>query len=142
MFESFNLTWFWIVLGLILSALELFLPTAFAALVMGLSALIVAFLSRIIVAFSLQVAIWMGLSLIGVLVVRRFLPRQVPKILGVTQEAETLTAILPGKNGRVLYEGSSWQARCRDEALAIAPQQKVKVIDREGTTLIVMPLLK
>jgi membrane protein implicated in regulation of membrane protease activity len=42
----------------------------------------------------------------------------------------------------VLYEGSSWQARCRDEALAIAPQQKVKVIDREGTTLIVMPLLK
>jgi membrane protein implicated in regulation of membrane protease activity len=52
---------------------------------------------------------------------------------------ETLTEILPGQAGRVLYEGNSWRARCDDDKLSLAPGQKVYVVSREGTTLIVMP---
>jgi len=52
--------------------------------------------------------------------------------------AETLTEIPAGKEGRVLYEGNLW-ARCDDHNLAIAPNQKVYLVRREGTTLIVLP---
>lgn len=134
-----SLTWFWIVLGLMLCVLELIFPTAFVESVMGLSALLVAFASLVIPSFGIQVLLWMILSLIGVFGIRRFLPRRLPKILQETQEAKTLTAIAPGGTGRVQYEGNPWQARCPEESMAIAAGTKVIVMDREGTTLIVMP---
>ncbi|WP_439648944.1 NfeD family protein [Leptolyngbya ohadii] len=46
---------------------------------------------------------------------------------------------MPGQTGRVIYEGNSWQARCEDEGMTIAPNQRVYVVDRRGTTLIVIP---
>ncbi|MEL7354902.1 MAG: NfeD family protein, partial [Cyanobacteria bacterium J06560_5] len=55
-------------------------------------------------------------------------------------EARTTTEILPGKTGRVIYEGNSWQARCEDDQVAIAPDQEVFVVQRKGNTLIVIPL--
>jgi membrane protein implicated in regulation of membrane protease activity len=135
-----SLTWFWIGLGLILCVLELVFPTAFVELVMGLSALLMAFASLVIPSFGVQVFLWMIVSLLGVFGIRRFLPRKMPKILRNAQEAKTLTAIAPGEAGRVQYEGSPWQARCQDQATAIAPGTQVMVVDRDGTTLIVMPL--
>jgi membrane protein implicated in regulation of membrane protease activity len=135
-----SLTWFWIGLGLILCVMELVFPTAFVELVMGLSALLMAFASLLIPSFGIQVFLWMLISLIGVFGIRRFLPRKLPKILQNAQEAKTLTAIAPGGTGRVQYEGSPWQARCQDTATAIAPGTQVMVVDRDGTTLIVWPL--
>jgi membrane protein implicated in regulation of membrane protease activity len=137
---DFSLTWFWIGLGLILCVMELVFPTAFVELVMGLSALLMAFASLVIPSFGIQVFLWMVVSLIGVFGIRRFLPRKLPKILRNAQEAKTLTAIALGGTGRVQYEGSPWQARCQDQAVAIAPGTQVMVVDRDGTTLIVMPL--
>ena len=52
---------------------------------------------------------------------------------------ETITEILPGQVGRVLYEGSSWRAKCDDHKISLPPQQTVYVVRREGTTLIVIP---
>lgn len=135
-----SLTWFWIVLGLILCILELIFPTAFVELVMGLSALFMAFVSLVVPSFGIQVFIWMILSLIGVFGIRRFLPRRLPKILRDAQDAHTLTAIAPGEKGRVQYEGNPWAARCQDQTKTIAPGTKVAVVDRDGTTLIVMPI--
>jgi membrane protein implicated in regulation of membrane protease activity len=132
--------WFWIVLGLVLCTLELIFPTAFVELVMGLSALVVAFVSLLIPSFGIQVFLWIVLSLLGVFGIRRFLPRKLPPILRSAEEAHTLTAIAPGERGRVEYEGTPWSARCPDESKEIAPGTKVLVVDREGTTLIVMPL--
>jgi membrane protein implicated in regulation of membrane protease activity len=132
-------TWFWVGLGLVLCVLELIFPTAFVELVMGLSAILVAFVSLLLPHFGLQVLLWMVVSLVSVFLVRRYLPRKVPKILQESVEATTLTAIAPGEKGRVLHEGSPWAARCDDKALAIAPQTKVIVVAREGTTLVVMP---
>ncbi len=130
----------WLILGLIFCGFELMLPNAFVSMMMGVSALIVAGVALVLPHLGLQVLLWMGLS--GVLVFRGrqfFMSRQKFDLLADASEGETLTEIPPGKVGRVLFEGSSWQARCADDRVAIAPHQKVYVISREGTTLIVMP---
>jgi membrane protein implicated in regulation of membrane protease activity len=89
--------------------------------------------------FSLQIMYWMGVSLSTIIWIR-------PAILSLKQkkftianatEAKTLTEILPGETGRVLYEGSSWPARCAENSDAIASHQKVYVLRCEDNTLIV-----
>jgi len=69
---------------------------------------------------------------------RRFVPKGLGKIREA-DEALTISEILPGQTGRVKYEGNSWKARCDDPETAIAINEKVYVLRRQGTTLIVMP---
>ena len=135
-----SFTLLWLVAGVVLCLLELFLPTAFIAFMMGISAFVVALVSLIFPQLALQVFLWLALSTAFVLLFRRFLPpqRQINKIRDAIV-GETLTEIPAGKEGRVLYEGNSWRARCEDYKLAIAPNQKIYVVRREGTTLIVLP---
>ena len=131
----------WLLAGSILCLMELFLPTAFVAFMMGLSALAVALVMYIwpTMALSLQVVLWLLLSTGAVFFTRRFLPSaRVAKRMDST-EAKTLTAIPAGETGRVLYEGNSWRARCEDYVEEIAPNQKVYVVRREGNTLVVVP---
>ena len=130
----------WFIVGLIFCGFELMLPNAFVSMMMGISALVMAGLAFVLPHLGLQVLVWMGLS--GVLVFRgrKFLMlKQKYERLTEASEAETLSEIPQGKAGRVLFEGNSWQARCADESVAIAPNQKVYVVSRQGTTLIVMP---
>ncbi len=134
-------TLIWLLAGSILCLMELFLPSAFVAFMMGISALMVALLSVAGLAnLWLQVLVWLLLSLILVVLSRRFSQpkRRKSKIIDAIV-GETLTEIAAGKTGRVLYEGNSWQARCDDNQLSVAPHQRVYVVRREGTTLIVMP---
>lgn len=131
----------WLLAGTVLCLTELFLPTAFVAFLMGISAFVVALLSQVVLGkIWLQGVVWLLLSTFLVVLSRRFvtLPRRKTKIQHAII-AETLTEIQAGKTGRVLYEGNSWRARCDDEKLSIAPNQRVYVTRREGTTLFVMP---
>jgi membrane protein implicated in regulation of membrane protease activity len=131
----------WLLAGSILCLMELLLPTAFVPFMMGLSALVVALLTYIVptMAFSLQIVLWMLLSIGAVFLSRHSLPpSRVAKRMD-SMEAKTLTAIPVGETGRVLYEGNSWRARCEDYVEAIAPNQKVYVVRREGNTLVVVP---
>ncbi|HEY9605736.1 MAG TPA: NfeD family protein [Allocoleopsis sp.] len=130
---------FWLVAGSILCLLELVLPTAFVAFLMGLSAFVMALVASILPQFSLQVVLWLVLSTALVVVSRRFLPHPKASKSLDAREARTLTEIPVGETGRVLYEGNSWSARCEDEAEAIAANQKVFVVRREGNVLVVMP---
>lgn len=135
-----NITLTWLIFGAGLSLTELFLPTSFVALMMGISAILVALMSLAIGNIWLQGLAWLSLSTFLVLYTRRLISQ--PKSKSKIREAitaETLTEIPPGKAGRVLYEGSSWRARCDDVTIAIAPNAPVYVVAREGTTLIVMP---
>lgn len=133
---------FWLILGVVLCLAELVFPTAFIEFAMGLAALIVAAIAGFVPSFLIQAGLWLLLSGGVAWLSRRLLPRRRPiATLKDADEAETLTAILPGKKGRVLYEGNSWQACCDDSSLEIGPHQKVYVLRREGTTLIVMPQL-
>ncbi len=129
----------WLLAGSVLCLLELFVPTAFVAFLMGISALIVALVASIAPQFSVQVVLWLLLSTTLVFLSRRFLPHPRASKNLDAREARTLTEIPAGETGRVLYEGNSWRARCEDEVEAIAPNQKVYVVRREGTTLIVVP---
>ncbi|WP_066379275.1 MULTISPECIES: NfeD family protein [unclassified Anabaena] len=134
-------TLIWLVAGSALCLTELFLPSAFIAFMMGISALIVALLSQFgVTSLWLQVIAWLLLSTLLVLFSRRFLqPRRRKSKIQDAIIAETLTEIPAGKTGRILYEGNSWRALCDDEQLSIPAHQRVYVVRREGTTLIVMP---
>jgi membrane protein implicated in regulation of membrane protease activity len=134
-------TLIWLLAGAGLCLTELFLPTAFVAFVMGISAFAVALLSQIGMGnLWLQVGVWLLLSTFSVVISRRFVtsPRSRSKIQQAII-AETLTEIPSGKTGRVLYEGNSWRAQCDDDKLSIPANQRVYVTRRQGTTLFVMP---
>lgn len=128
----------WLVAGAILCVMEFFLPTEFIVLFLGLSAIIVGFLSGWVSSFSLQVVLWLFLSITGVWLLKRFYtPPKNILTRGDDLEAETLTSIAPGEEGRVIYEGNSWRAKAVDRSQEIAPHEKVYVVRREGNTLIV-----
>jgi membrane protein implicated in regulation of membrane protease activity len=131
----------WLLAGSVLCLLELFLPSAFVEFMMGISAFAVALMSRFFLgSVWLQVLVWLLLSTLLIVGSRRFLqPRRRNSKIQNAITAETLTEIPAGKTGRVLYEGNSWQARCEDEKISIAPDHRVYIVRREGTTLIVMP---
>ncbi len=130
----------WVLLAGSFLLLELLLPVPFLAMI-GISALFVALLVWMGLANTwLQIAVWIIVSGLLILSSRRFLVRKRGQVkLKGDVIAETLTEIPPGKTGRVLYEGNSWQARCDDEMMLIPAQERVYVVRREGTTLIVMP---
>ncbi|NEO26512.1 MAG: NfeD family protein [Kamptonema sp. SIO4C4] len=133
-------TYIWLIAGVVLCSSEAALPTAFVSFMMGVSALVVALVSLVVPQLAIQIILWMVLSVLLVILSRRFLgtPSR-SSLLKDAPEGETLTEIPAGETGRVLYEGNSWRAVCGDESSAIAPQQKVYVIGRKGNTLIVMP---
>lgn len=133
------MTWLWLGLGLAFCIFEFITPTALVELMMGLSAFMVAAVSLVVPQFYLQAVIWLFLSAVSIGLVRKFVPKKAARILQPEVEAETLTQIAAGQTGRVIYEGSSWQARCEDETLTIASHTKVYVVGRKGTTLFVIP---
>ncbi|PSN12688.1 hypothetical protein C7293_19075 [filamentous cyanobacterium CCT1] len=134
-----NFPLFWAILGAVFCLMELFLPTGFVESTLGISAFIVAFFALAVPIFSLQIVLWVALSLVFIFLLRRFVPKRTPYSLQESTEARTLTAIAPGKTGRVIYEGNSWQARCDDETITIGADQPVVVISRKGNTLYVIP---
>lgn len=131
----------WLLGGSVLCLTELFLPSAFVCFIMGTSALMVGLLSYLGIGnLWIQVAAWLLLSTTLTILSRRFLqPRRRKSLIQDTAIGETLTEILPGQIGRVLYEGNSWRAKCDDHKITLPSQQTVYVVRREGTTLIVMP---
>jgi membrane protein implicated in regulation of membrane protease activity len=153
---QFTPPWFWLVAGVILCLIEFFLRKIqtkkyqLMALIMGLSALILSLLLWGLALawnfdwqyimyedFNLQIIFWMGMSTTSIIWLRpAFIKRKTFTIPQAT-EAKTLTEILPGETGRVIYEGSFWQARCAEHSGAIAPNQTVYVLRYEGNTLIV-----
>ncbi len=130
----------WVTIGVVLCLMELLLPTAFIESALGVSAFIVALLTFVVPSANYQVALWMLFSLLLFWVLKRFVPKRTAPALREATEARTITAIAPGKIGRVIYEGNSWQAKCDDNQIAIEPDQEVFVVERKGNTLVVIPL--
>lgn len=130
----------WLILGISLCLAELILPTTFIVFNMGIAAILVGGISAVLPFPNLLIALWVVFSLFGVILSRRFLtPKRKIKDLGDDREGATLTAILPGKTGRVLYEGNSWQAKCVDENTTILQDEAVYIVEKQGNTLIVLP---
>ena len=130
----------WVIIGTVLCLMELLLPTAFVESALGISAFGVALLSTVVTSLNYQIVLWVILSLLTFWVLKRFVPNRTSPTLQEATEARTTTEIPAGRTGRVIYEGNSWQARCEDSSVAIAPDQEVFVVQRKGNTLIVIPL--
>ena len=131
----------WAIVGLTLCLIELAIPTAFTAVCMGVSALLVSLVALILPSWlGLQIGIWMLLSCGLVVVGYQINKQRTSHKIQESSTAEALTAMMPDRPGRVLYEGTSWQAKCADGVESIAAHEQLQVISREGTTLIVMPL--
>ncbi|MGA1134041.1 MAG: NfeD family protein [Prochlorotrichaceae cyanobacterium] len=90
-------------------------------------------------AASLQILYWMGLAFTGIIWVRPMFHFKKRSAIPQDSSGETITAIEPGKMGRVLYEGCSWQACCENYHQAIPPQHKVFILRREGNLLFIAP---
>jgi membrane protein implicated in regulation of membrane protease activity len=134
-----NYVLFWAILGVVLCLMELFIPTAFTESALGLSAFVVALVALVLPWFNLQITVWVILSLVFIVLLKRFVPKSTPYTLRDSTEGRTITAIPPGQTGRVLYEGNSWQARCDDETITIPADHPVVVVSRQGNTLFVIP---
>jgi membrane protein implicated in regulation of membrane protease activity len=130
----------WLTLGVVLCLMELLLPTAFLESALGVSALLISLLSFWVTSVNIQILLWMVLSLLMFWALKRFIPNRTAPALREATEARTITEIAPGKIGRVIYEGNSWQARCSDDKVSIEPDQEVFVVERKGNTLVVIPL--
>ena len=130
----------WLIIGIALCVIELIvpLPTFLIAGAMGLAALLVAMIAVILPIPALQILIWMLISGLLAVASRRFIPKDSFQ-LREASEGVTLTEIPAGETGRVKYEGGSWRAKCDNPQIAIAAQQKVIILRRQGTTLIVVP---
>ncbi|MEM8505549.1 MAG: NfeD family protein [Cyanobacteria bacterium P01_D01_bin.1] len=130
----------WIAIGVVFCLMEVLVPSAFLESAFGVSAFGVALLSLVVTGLNYQIVLWMLLSALTFWGFKRFVPKGTAPALRRATEARTTTAIQPGKIGRVIYEGNSWQARCEDRQAAIGPDQEVFVLERKGNTLIVVPL--
>jgi membrane protein implicated in regulation of membrane protease activity len=130
----------WLIIGVALCTIELLvpLPTFLIAGAMGVAALVTAAIALLLPIPALQILAWMLISVLLARVSRRFIPKDSLKLQD-SSEGVTLTEIPAGETGRVQYEGGSWKARCDNPKIAIAAQEKIIVLRRQGTTLIVVP---
>jgi len=135
-----NPTVFWIIAGTILCMMEFVFPTAFVSFMMGVAAFLVAIASLFVPEFTLLMGLWLifatGLTILSR---RLFTPKRKVSITGDDSNATVVSGIPAGATGRVLYEGNSWQAKCADETIDIAPNESVYVVQKQGNTLIVLP---
>jgi membrane protein implicated in regulation of membrane protease activity len=106
---------------------------------LGLAGLITALVAISIPLFPSQLLIWGVTSAAFTLVLRSFVPRE-SRDLAPSRYARVCVVIPAGGVGRVHYEGAIWHARCQNSQVAIAPEALVSVVDRQGNTLIVMPM--
>jgi membrane protein implicated in regulation of membrane protease activity len=130
----------WLLISFVLLLVELLIPipTFLIAGAMGLAALFVAAIALVVPFTVLHIVLWILSSGALIWYSRRFIPKDSHKLRDST-EGVTLTEIPAGESGRVQYEGNSWKARCEDPHLTISAQQKVVIVRRQGTTLIVVP---
>ena len=148
MWERVGPALFWFALGVMLCLTELFLAKnlaksyKFVPLIAGIIAIILSILLLKVYYlpdWNWQIGYWMIFSTVSVIWLRPMLLKNKKVIVRDATEAKTITEILAGKTGKVLYEGTIWQARCNDQSMAIASDQTVYVLRREGNTLIVAP---
>ena len=131
----------WFVFGILLIILELLvpLPTMLVAAALGLGAIFVSAVMLIIPTHvAVRFLLWALASAFLIWYSRRFIPKGNWQLQDA-DEGVTITEIPAGQTGRVKYEGNSWKARCEDVKISIEAAEKVYILRKQGTTLVVVP---
>lgn len=134
--------WTWIVLGGLLLAAEIFLPTDFFLVFFGVAALLLGLLGLLGVDLPIaaQWLLFAALSVVSLLLLRKRIKARlnhpsmpdVDALIGKTGIARD--AIAPGGTGRIELHGTTWAARNRDDR-AIHRGDECRVEAVEGVTL-------
>ncbi len=148
------LWWQWVVLGIALTTLEIFLPS-FISLWFGLGAIIVGLIAWLFpqTGFSVEVLIWIVSSGVFVLIwFKYFKPKMVDKTkAGVSREAamgergQVIKPPFDGGRGIVRFSlpilgEDEWQFVCKDSDASIVAGDKVAIVDFSGNALVVEKL--
>ncbi len=141
--ESFyNAAVIWFIIGFALFLLEFVLP-GLILFFFAVGAWIVAILSLFFdLSINLQLIIFLVSSVLTILLFRKWVKKIIwtrkhsseieDEFLGKTGKAETY--ISPGKNGKVDFKGTSWDARSED---IIEAGENVTIIGNDSILLIV-----
>jgi membrane protein implicated in regulation of membrane protease activity len=139
--------WYWILLGLVLAAIELATPGGFFVIFFAISAVMVGLLelAGIIEADAIQ---WGFFSVISVACLAFFRKPLLERMnLGEAREAvdslvgELATAtdaIAPGQHGRAELRGTKWTVRNVD-ALTVSAGERCRVVAVRGLELDIRP---
>ena len=137
--------WLWLLLGLVLAALELATTGGFYLIFFGVSAMFIGLMGAIGLAgpLWLQWLVFTILSIILLLAFRRPILRMMNVDTGpvdslVGQFAITEDVIQPGAIGRAELRGSSWSARNLHSA-ELARGQRCRVERVDGLMLFLLP---
>lgn len=139
--------WLWVILGLVLAAVELATPGGFFVIFFGIAALVVGMLELLGLAQPLWLQ-WLLFSVIAVVALRLFRkplldrlrigegPDRVDTLVG--EVALASLNLEPGQYGRAELRGSSWQARNVGPA-PLAAGQRARVVAVNGLVLDIRP---
>ena len=135
--------WIWLVLGLVLAALELVSAGGFFVIFFGVAAIVVGLLELAGLASQPWLQ-WLLFPILAVISLRLFRQplmtrmgiksegRDVDSLVG--QIATPEAAIVPGGHGRAELRGTMWSARNVDEA-SLASGQRCRVVAVHGLML-------
>ena len=138
----YNAAVIWFIAGFILFLLEFVIP-GLILFFFAIGAWVVAILSLFVVlTINEQLIIFLGSSLLTILLFRKWVKKLVwskkyfseieDEFLGRTAIAQTFIA--PGKNGKVDFKGTIWDAMSGD---SIEPGENVTIIGNDSILLIV-----
>lgn len=149
MFEL--LYWHWLVLGLLILGIELFVPSM-TAIWFGLSALVVGVLLWVLpdLSFTIQLAVWIGLSCllayVWFVVLRPKKNVDNEQALNLTGEVATLTSLpAKGKRGKVRFSvpvmgRDEWPCEIKDnQTLQFGDRVVVDSMIDNNTVMLVKP---
>jgi membrane protein implicated in regulation of membrane protease activity len=139
------LWWHWLLLGLVLTALELAAAGGFYIIFFGIAAIIVA----VLVLFEVAGPLWFQLLLFSLLAIasllffRNPIMRKLNLSAGAdnidtlaTETGSVIDAMAPGANGRVELRGTSWSAR-NIGTTSLSTGARCIVVREERLTLLV-----
>lgn len=137
------LWWYWVVLGLVLVAIELATPGGFFVIFFAIAALAVGSLTLVGVtqAAWLQWLLFPVIAVVGLSLFRQPLVGRMG-MRGSGEDMDPLvgevaiatSSIQPGAHGRAELRGTGWSARNVDTAI-LAPGQRCRVVAVQGLML-------
>ncbi len=139
------LWWHWLLLGLVLTALEMAASGGFYIVFFGVAAVIVSLLALAGIAgpLWLQMLLFSALSVASLLFFRNPLMRRLNLSAGAadidtlaTETGTVIDAMAPGGNGRVEVRGTPWSAR-NVGTIPLSSGARVVVVRPERLTLLV-----
>jgi len=134
--------WLWVVLGLVLAAIELATPGGFFVIFFGVAALVVGGLEVAGLARPAWLQ-WLLFTVIAIVALRLFRQPLLSRIrMRDGDEVDSLRGevavvaggMAPGEHGRAELRGSMWSARNVDAAPLVAGQ-RCRVVAVQGLTL-------